>query len=309
MRNRFFALIFENFYYKIAAVILAAAFWYSVQSEEILEVNRRVQVHVSVPDEYVVDGEPVRFKEATLRGPKGLIMSMPEKDLEVRVEIPTDRVGRRTHYINARDLRPSLDRQIKVAIHDPFVTVVVDKKYTKKVNVKVNQQGVPAEGYIIEKAVVEPAKVDITGLKSEILKIEEVVTEPVDVTGLQQTKSIEAEISSASLEKSDVNPKKVSISFLIGEEKINRRFNSIPVEVVGSEYISVANPGFVSIVIQGTPGVLSFVKKEDLRAFVEARNLLPGKHEKHIQVKIPSETVLIETVPQNAIVEISSKKI
>ena len=65
---------------------------------------------------------------------------------------------------------------------------------------------------------------------------------------------------------------------------------------------------FVSIVIQGTPGVLSFVNKEDLRAFVELTNMPPGNHEKEIQVKIPPNTVLIETFPQKGNIHISNRK-
>jgi YbbR domain-containing protein len=68
-------------------------------------------------------------------------------------------------------------------------------------------------------------------------------------------------------------------------------------------------PRYVSIVIQGTPGILSFIKRTDLRAFLDGRDLIPGQHERKIQVKIPPDTVLIETYPENATVEISSKKL
>jgi YbbR domain-containing protein len=81
------------------------------------------------------------------------------------------------------------------------------------------------------------------------------------------------------------------------------------VEVVGSEYLTAVKPRFVSIIIQGTPGVLSFVKRSDLEAFVEARELEPGKkHNRVVQVKIPPDTVLIETFPQSATVEIYNQK-
>ena len=44
------------------------------------------------------------------------------------------------------------------------------------------------------------------------------------------------------------------------------------------------------------------------RAFVEARGLEPGRHERSVQVKIPPETVLIETMPEKSILEILDQK-
>ncbi len=64
---------------------------------------------------------------------------------------------------------------------------------------------------------------------------------------------------------------------------------------MGGEYAANIYPKQVSIVIQGTPGVLSFISKADLRAFVDLSDLKPGNHDRSVQVKIPPDTVLIET--------------
>ncbi len=307
MRNRLFSLLFHNAHYKLFALLLATVLWYFINAGEVTEEKRRLQIQLVTPKEFVIDGGNIRHTEATLKGDKASLMAIPE-NLEVRLDI-TGGTGRRTQWINTRDIKPYIDHSsIKVMLRDPYVTFNIERKFSKKVSVKVNQQGVPAEGYIIEKATIDPQKVEIMGLQYDISKIEEVFTEAIDVTGLQQTKSIEAEIASLGLDKVEVNPSKVSVSFLIGEEKINRRFSSIPIEILGTDFQWEVNPKFISIVIQGTPGVLSFVKKEDLRAFAEVRNLLPGKHEMRVQVKIPSETVLIETVPTVAVVEILARK-
>ena len=106
-----------------------------------------------------------------------------------------------------------------------------------------------------------------------------------------------------------LSTEKVQVSLMVGEKKINKRFGSVPIEVVGSDFLTAVKPRYVSIVIQGTPGVLSFVKRSDLEAFVEARELEPGKkHNRPVQVKIPPDTVLIETFPQSATVEIYNQK-
>jgi YbbR domain-containing protein len=309
MKNRLTRRIFNNFQYKIFALILACLFWYIVQGEEILEINRRIIVSIKTPDGFAIKGSDTRIKDATLRGPRVLIGSFPTKPLEATIRIPKGRKGQLRYRMDKEYIR-NWDNRVKLTVHDAYVSVLVDEKATKKVPVREQLRGVPAEGYNIEKAIVKPAKIDVSGLKSEIDKIKEVVTELIDVEGIQQAKSIEAKlVTPGNMEATGLSVDKVSVNLLIGEKKVNKRFGSIPIQVVGSDFVSQVKPQYVSIVIQGTPGVLSFVKKTDLGSFVEARDLEPGrKYDREIQVKIPPDTVLIETFPENASVTIFPTK-
>lgn len=300
--------VLRNFQYKLSALILACLFWYIVQGEEILEINRRIAVTIKVPKGYMIKGPETRFKDATLRGSRVLLGDFSTKPLSATLEIPDGTVGQKRFRIDKEYIK-GWDNRIKLTVHDPYLTIFVDQEETKKVPVREFLKGVPADGYIIEKSIIKPNTVQITGLKSEIGKIEEILTEPIDVDNLSATKSFEARLVSKDLPKTSLSVDKVTVNLMVGEKKINKRFGSVPVEVVGSDYLTAVKPRFVSIVIQGTPGVLSFVKRSDLEAFVEARELEPGKkHTRAVQVKIPPETVLIETFPQTATVEVYNQK-
>jgi YbbR domain-containing protein len=310
MRQRLASSILKNIQYKVAALILACLFWYIVQGEEILEVSRRVDVLIKVPEGYVVKGPDIRHLDATLRGSRVLIGDFPAKALEATINVPRGKTGQYRFRID-KDYFKSWDNRIKLTVHDPYITVFVDEKETKKVPVREFLKGVPADGYIIEKSVIKPSVVTVEGPRSEVDKLEEILTEPIDVDNLSANKSFEARLiakdSAQSTLSLDVD--RVTVNLSVGEKKINKRFGSVPVEVVGSDFLTAVKPRFVSIVIQGTPGVLSFVKRSDLEAFVEARELEPGKkHMRSIQVKIPPETVLIETFPQTATVEVYNQK-
>jgi YbbR domain-containing protein len=161
---------------------------------------------------------------------------------------------------------------------------------------------------MVERSQTEPETITLTGLKTELARIKEVLTEPIDVTGLSTSKNIEANVSRIGLVDAELSTQRVTVKLSIGEQKINKRFPSVPVEVTGSEYVSAIKPQQVEIIIQGTPGVLERVKNSDLRAFVEVRELAPGRYEREIKVKIPPETTLIETIPANAAVEIYNQK-
>jgi hypothetical protein len=306
--RRYLTKLLRNTPYKLASVFLATLLWYIVQGEEILDINRRLIVKVQVPEGFMLKGDDERVKDVTLRGPRVLLGNYDTKPLEATLIIPEGVTGQRRILIN-RDIFGDWDNRIKLTVHDPYLTLVVDEEMTRRVAVKEFLKGVPADGYIIEKVSIKPSRVKITGLRGEISRLSEVRTEPIDVDGLQKSKSFEVDLVPNGFTKDGLETSKVNVSIAVGEKKENKRLSAIPVEVVGSEFITAVKPREVSIVIQGTPGVLNFVKRSDLEAFVEARELAPGKkYTRDIQVKIPPNTVLIETFPEKANLEIYNQK-
>jgi len=308
MRKGVIAALFRNFQYKISALVLACLFWYIVQGEEILELNRRIAVNIKVPEGYMIKGPSVRFKDAVLRGSRAALADFSTTPINATIKIQQGKTGSIRFRVDKEQIE-NWDNRIKLTVLDPYLPVVVDEKVSKKVPVKEFLKGAPADGYIIEKTVIKPTTVTITGLKGDVDRIEEIQTEPIDITNLQQTRSFDVRLVAKDIPETGLSADKVQVSLLVGEKKVNKRFGSVPVEVVGSDYLTAVKPRYVSIVIQGTPGVLSFVKRSDLEAFVEARELEAGKkHNRPIQVKIPADTVLIETFPQAATVEIYNQK-
>jgi len=308
MLQKFLRTIFKNFWHKLGSVLLAIIIWSIVQGEEIIEFNRRIKVDISVANGYALKGKSIRYVDATVRGPRVLLGEPSNLPLEAKIYIPSDQTGNLEIPFDTRYLK-DWDSRIKITVRDAYISVFVDEEVTKEVPIREVLQGAPAEGFFIEKIIISPSKLQVKGIKSEIGKLSEITTQPIDISKLNQSKSLEVSlVTPPNLGTNALNVDLVKVKLQLGDSKINKRFTSIPLEVVGSEYEASARPKYVSIVIQGTPGVLSFVNKEDLRAFVELTNMLPGKHEKEIQVKIPPNTVLIETFPQKGNIQISNRK-
>ncbi len=308
MIQRFLGIIFRNFWHKLGSVLLAIIIWSIVQGEEIIEFNRRIKVDISVANGYALKGKSFRYLDATVRGPRVLLGEPSNLPLEAKIYIPSDQTGNLEIPFDTRYLK-DWDSRIKITVRDAYISVFVDEEITKEVPVREVLQGAPAEGHFIEKIIINPDKIKVKGIKSEVAKLSEITTQPIDISNLQQSKSLEVTlVTPPSLGTNALSSDLAKIKLQLGDSKINKRFTSIPLEVVGNEYQASARPKFVSIVIQGTPGVLSFVNKEDLRAFVELTNMNPGRYEKEIQVKIPPNTVLIETFPQKGNIHITNNK-
>ncbi len=300
-------LIFNNFWYKMAALAIAVVIWSVVQGEEIVEVNRRLTVNLVVPEGYMIRGETTRTKDVTLRFPRFIHAEIANRPLEAIINIPKNKTGELRFRVDKEYIR-NWDNRVKITVHDAYTIVYLDEATSKTVPVREVLQGAPAEGYIIEKVTLKPNTITVTGLKTEINKINDVVTEVIDINGLRENKVVDANIVVNGLSSKTLSDEKVQMTLQVGDSKINQRFENIPVEVQGNDYMGSVKPKTVSIVIQGKPGILNFVKRTDLQAFVEIRGLAPGKYQKEIQVKIPPDTVLIETFPDKGNVEIYNQK-
>ena len=308
MRGKIFSLLFENFRYKLAALMLGALFWYFVQGEEILEVSQKLIVTLEPPEGYVVRDGETKIKDITIRGPRVLVGDMANKPpLEARIPLAINKTGNIRLRVD-KEFIPDWDSRRSLTVHDEYLNIFVDEKIVRRVQVKEVLQGAAADGFIVEKVELKPNMVTLTGPKGDLSKIQEVLTEPIDISGLKQSKAMEAKLVPIGVELSALSVSSVQVNLQIGEQKVNRRFASIPIEFIGGDYLVGAKPRFVSIVIQGTPGVLNFVKKTDLRATVEVRDLTPGRYDKEVQLKIPPDTVLIETLPDKVNIEVYNQK-
>lgn len=298
--------LLNNFWYKALSLFLALVVWVIIQGEQVLELNREIIVNLAVPDGYMIRGDTVRALAATIKGPRVMVMETP-RTLEARVKVPALKGKRYRVRIDGAAIR-KINPRLALTIHNPYFYVYVDERATRTLPVRYVPHGTPADGHFIKKVILNPSHVKITGLKSDIQKIRDVVTEPVDVTRLKQNQSIEVPIlPPAGILPHNLSENTTVVTLQVGDSFINQRFGSIPIEIVGRSLITKLRPKYASIVIQGTPGTLKFVKKDDLKAFVEVRDLGVGRYEREIQVKIPQDTVLIESFPKKATVFIMEK--
>ena len=308
MLNKLAVIMFHNLQYKLAALITALIIWYGVQGEELLEINSRAKVAITVPQGYLIEGvsgcreqkgvtsRVICEKDVTLSGPRGLISSYTT--LNTQIPISVKRNGQ-VRYLISKKYFQNLDRRVRMTIHDPYVVVFIDKEVTRTIPIQENLKGVPAEGYMITETSISPPEIEVTGMESKLASTTHIETNLIDINGIQKTTSFEAQLKS----NLHLAASTVKVNLKIGDRRINRRFRAIPIEVESNSPV-IVRPRYASIIIQGTPGVLSFVRRSDLRAFIDIRELPPGKHEKKIQIKIPTDTVLIETEPENATIEI-----
>ena len=301
--QKFFSKLTTNFSYKISSLVLGIMLWYFVQGEEVVELNRKIQINFVVDPTMTVKGTATRYVEATLKGSRVLQSYYTDKPLFAKITIPRGKPGLQEYRIEKQMLdgwNPKLD----VLIHDPVLSVYVDQKISRIVPIRVITQGLPSMGKTVEKIELSPSMVTITGPKSEIDRTTEVATLPLEIASLTSSTVLDASIASAVMKGVTTNPSSVKAEVQLGEIRVNRQFTSVPLVVEGGGLATAFSPKFVTIVLQGTKKSIESISRKEIRAFVDVRDLPVGPHQRKIQVKIPQDTTLVETNPSDAAVEI-----
>ncbi len=113
------------------------------------------------------------------------------KPIEARYLVNPGETGKLEIPFDMKYLKGAWDKRVKITLPNPYVTVFVDEKATRAIPVREVLRGTPDESHIIEKIEIKPKNVKVTWLKSELARITEIVTEPIDVTDLNKTRTSE----------------------------------------------------------------------------------------------------------------------
>lgn len=299
-------ILFANFTYKLIAFLLGILFWYIVQSEQVLEINRKVRVQLIPPEGFVVKGGNVQYKDALLRGPRALLSHFPMEPITAQIKLFADKPQSIRTRVDREYIRGWNDR-IKITIYDAYVSVFLDRKLDKELPVKQNLLGLPKEGFVIEKTTISPDRVLVSGAASELQRMDSISTELIDINNISSSQTFESSFPTNDLSMK-FTPKRVEVSIVVGEKKMNRSFLNIPIEVESSNLPVKITPTRVSVIIQAIPSKLDSIKDGEIRAFLNVKDLSPGTYEQKIQIKIPHDSVLVESSPEKISVEIYSKK-
>jgi YbbR domain-containing protein len=92
--------------------------------------------------------------------------------------------------------RLDLPRGAKIVSRSPSqIKLRFERRGRKSVRVRPDIEGDPAVGFVVTGVEVEPPRVWLVGARSTVLRLSEVVTETVDVTGLAESTEREVKLS------------------------------------------------------------------------------------------------------------------
>jgi len=266
--------------------------------EKVLPV--RIAWEGAFPEDVLVDNLLLTPAEVTVRGPENVLLGLTEAVVNPNVdqvlaggEIPLEvklKTDRGTGVPGGVDLYP---KEIQLQ-----VTLVKDVE-KKEVPVVANVTGTPEIGYRIEETLVVPPTVQVVGGKSALEMVESIQTQPVDVSGLVQDKTVEVETVLPGGQVKLLGSGKVKVSLVVRPVDNGTGFLrlKLPVKVEGKSVYSSwkSVPPTVSVQVGSVSGGTSLPDLENnlVEVYVDVTNLVSKKIVVPVQVRVNSKEIRI----------------
>ena len=179
--------LFENWLLKLVSLAFAIVLWFFVMGERRLEVAYIVPIEYrGLAQELMIANEVPSSVDVRISGPRALLMNLSSSDISIAVDLRQLSAG----VTSFKRLEESLNipTGLKVTRVSPsYVDVKLERVREKKVPVVVSLTGVPAESFMVDRFVVNPQKVPVSGAESELKAVSEVSTEGIDLTGVRES--------------------------------------------------------------------------------------------------------------------------
>lgn len=185
-----FKLITENWALKLLSLAFALMLWMFIMGERRLEVGYRVPLELqNIPKGLMIASEVPSLVDVRISGPRTLQMKVSPNDISIVVDLTDLKPGLTT--FRQLEERLNLPGGLRVTRLSPsFIDLKLERVKQKLVPIKVTLVGDPLTGFKLEKVRTVPDEVIIEGAETELKSISEVVTEDVDLDGVNESFSL-----------------------------------------------------------------------------------------------------------------------
>jgi len=180
-------LFFENLGLKIASVLLAIVLWIFVTSRGQSEMSIDVPPEFkNIPEGIELVSYNVKTVSLNIKGQERFIKNIKPSDIRISLDLGKAKKGEGIYYIAREDVK--LPRSITVTNITPTsVKAITEETMSKTVKVVPVLTGEIARGYYVKSVEAAPQYILIEGIRSEVVKIGTLKTEPFDITGFNES--------------------------------------------------------------------------------------------------------------------------
>jgi YbbR domain-containing protein len=178
------------------SIFLAMVLWSMAHGTASTELSFDIPVVFDdIPDKIVITDTSTDTVNIRVLGTRAALRSIKVSKLDYRVDVSGGKPGPAVYEVDVSS-RLDLPRGAKIVSRSPSqIKLHFEWRGRKSVRVRADIEGDPAEGFVVVGVEVEPPRVWLVGARSTVLRLSEVVTETVDVTGLAESTEREVKLS------------------------------------------------------------------------------------------------------------------
>jgi hypothetical protein len=182
-----------NLRYALLSVVIAMVLWTVARGGSTHETEYDIPVvFADLPDTLVITDQTAKKINVRVRGSRAAFRAVT--DMQYVENVGGAVQGRARYELDGKRL--GLPRGVRVVGLSPAqLDVVFERVGRKNVRIRADVQGEPPEGFELGEVVIEPARVWLTGARSRVLPLKEVVTETIDISQLVESAEREVTLS------------------------------------------------------------------------------------------------------------------
>lgn len=187
--------LFANFGLKLLALAIGLFLWTVARGSSNVERGFDIPVTLhGLPDDLVVVSQGTDSVNVRVSGSMVALRNIQPETFEYAIDVSGAKPGRADYEVDLTRFEFPLGSRV-VSRSPSEIALTFERRATRPVKVRADVEGRPATGYRIDKVTITPPRVRITGARSEVLRLSEVVTEMIDVTGATGTLEREVRVS------------------------------------------------------------------------------------------------------------------
>ena len=185
----------RNFRMGLLALVISTILWGIAHGSS--SVERGLDIPISfhdLPDDLVITGQSTDQVNIRVRGSRAALRNLSPAKLEYVVDVAGAKPGLAAYEVDVS--RFDLPRGANVVSRSPAtLEVEFERRGRRAVRIRADVEGDPAPGFLMGEVVVDPPRVWLSGARSEVMRLTEVVTETIEMAGAQSSIDREVRLS------------------------------------------------------------------------------------------------------------------
>lgn len=204
-------MMWNNWQYRVLALIMALICWYVVSGQEKVETWLEVPLEfVNLPQQMEITSGLVSKIQVRIRGTSNQVRSLNAGRLAYKLDLGKIQAGPNVIPLTPESMVITSAVEV-VEISPARLELIADIVVTKDVPIRLDWKGLPAEDMRFRSARISPDHISISGFASELERVDSIATATIDVVAddaltasgrarLELPKNVRATVSSVEYE-------------------------------------------------------------------------------------------------------------
>lgn len=282
--------------------LLAFFSWQGIRKSIGYEMSvSNVAVEVDVPEGWAVWEKSLHRVNILFRGSREDIRYLNNEQLRVVLPVPSpDSDEEMVLKLSEKFLRNPTAAKV-VQFSPSEIAIKLDQEDSRLVPVKAAIEGALSDGLEVNRIICNPASVRITGARKVLDEMDNIHTEPINLTDRQVTFKETVPVALPHTGRIRVEPDWISVECLLVEHSSEKTFSGIPLNMLytpGEHRQIEVSPQTLNVVVKGQAKRIEEIKATDISAYIKCMDLIEStKYELPVVVDLPVGIKLIRAEP------------